>query len=190
MGLFYKVPTKQLFRVRRDIFEKNGVPALKRNGFEESPYQGMRFGYLDPGTFAYDLCRLNARDHLEMITTYISRGDRWITVYLNIFELKPVLRSLEQLTDVDGIQFHLPPNSITKMRLRIDDFKGMPLFRTVDHKIKPFYTERGYRRRVEQLRQLIGNDLDNIDHFVNRWYELYRPMITNWQGKAIDKGAI
>src|SRR5258708_4435327 len=143
----------------------------------ESPYKGMRFGKLDAVVYVYDLCRLNTHSRLEFITTYISKGDRWINVYLNIFDLKPALKSLTQLHGLNEMQFHLPPNSVTKMRLRMDDFKGMPLFRTVEYRIKSFYSEKGFQKNVEELSQLIESDLNNINFFVISWNDLHQPMI-------------
>jgi len=187
MALFYKLSAKKLLEVRNEIFVKNGIPPLLRNGFEESPYIGMRFGKLEPGIYAYDLCRLTSGSHLETITTYISKGDNWIKIYLNIFALEPTLESLTQLKNCEAIQFHLPPNTFTEMRLRIDDFKGMPLFRTIEYKLKSFYTERGFYKRVNELSNLIENDLGNIDSFVKRWHELHKPLTTDWEGKKINK---
>jgi hypothetical protein len=186
MGLFYKVSPKKLFEVRNEIFVKNGIPALKKNGFNESPYRGMRFGKLDAGTYVFDLCRLNDGSDLETITTYISKRDSWIKVYLNVFKLTPALKSLEQLKELDGMQFFLPPNSITKMRLRVNGIKGIPLFNTVEHKIKYFYTESGFQERIEELGKLIEIDLSNIDFFIKRWHELHMPMVTDWEGNKID----
>ncbi|MBV8388597.1 MAG: hypothetical protein JO080_02230 [Mucilaginibacter sp.] len=186
MGLFYKAPRKRIFEQRNEIFIKYGVPALKKNGFEESPYKGMRFGKLDAGTYAFDLCRLTEGSHLETITTYISKGDRWIKIYLNIFILKPTLKTLSQLNGLDQMQFFLPPNSISEMRLRSDDFKGMPLFNTVKYKIKRYYSERGFQKRLKRLGELIERDLNNIDRFKERWYELHEPLMTDWEGHKLD----
>ncbi|NRF39134.1 hypothetical protein HQN83_10430 [Pedobacter sp. LMG 31643] len=166
---------------------KNGIPALQRNGFEESPFKGMRYGKLNANIYAYDLCRLASNSRLEYITVYISKGDSWINVFLNVFWLEPHLDSLKALKNLDGMQFHLPPNSISMMRLRIDDFKGMPLFRTMAHKIKPFYSEKGFHKRVEELSRLLELDLNNIDSFITRWYELYVPMVTNWEGEKVEE---
>jgi len=187
MGLFYKVPSKKLFEVRNEIFVKNGIPALKKKGFEESPYKGVRFGKIDSGTFVYDLCRLKADSQLETITTYISKGDSWIKVFLNVFQLHPALKSIDKLKALTGTQYLLPPNSVTRMRLRVNGIKGMPLFNTVEHKIKSFYTESGFQKRVSELSELIESDLTNIDSFINRWHELHQPLVTDWEGKEIAK---
>lgn len=184
MSLFYTASPKMLLNVRNEIFLKKGIPALNRNNFEQSPYTGARFGKYDASLYAYDLCRIN-NGNLETITTYISKKDNWIKIYLNIFKLNQSLYSLGALKGLDGIQFSLPPNSLTKMRLRIDDFKGMPLFRTVDHKIKSFYTETGFQKRVDELSALIAQDLNDIDSFVRRWHELHDPMLTDCEGKQI-----
>ena len=186
MGLFYKVSPKKLLEVRNEIFVKNGILALKRKGFEEMPFRAPWFGKNNLGDYTYELCRLNERRHLEIITTHISKGDLWIKIFLNIFDLKPDLKSLEQIKGLPIIQFYLPPNSLTEMRLRIDDFEGMPIFRTIEHKIKSYYSESGFQKRVDELRELIENDLNNIDSFVNRWYELHQSRVTNWEGKKVD----
>lgn len=85
------------------------------------------------------------------------------------------------------VQFYKLPNALTNMRLRIDDYFFIPLFRMLgkQHKIKSFYTERGFNRRVKRLGDLIENDLTNIDGFVARWYELNKPLITDWEGNQV-----
>ncbi len=186
MGLFYKLSSKKLLEIRNEMFVKFGIPILKRRGFEEMPFQAPWFGRNNLGDYTYELCRLNERQHLEIITTEISKGDLWIKIFLNIFELKPELNSLEQLKGLPIIQFYLPPNSLTEMRLRIHGIKVIPLFNTVKHKIKSFYTKRGLERRVKNLQRLIESDLNDIDSFIKRWYELHKPMVTNWEGKKID----
>jgi hypothetical protein len=62
----------------------------------------------------------------------------------------------------------------------------MPLFNTVDHKIKSFYTESGFQKRVDELSKLIETDLSKIDSFIRRWHELHQPMVTDWEGKKIE----
>lgn len=186
MRLIYKIEPKKLLQIRNEVFVNNGIPALKSTGFEKAPFPESLFGRNNLGDYTYELCRVNKDSELQMITTHISRGDRWIKIYLNIFRLKPALTSLEQLKNIDGMQFRLPPNSITSMRLRIDGFKGMPLFRMIEHKIKRFITNRGFQRRVKQLGILIERDLDNIDAFVKRWHEFHQMMTTDWSGKKVE----
>jgi hypothetical protein len=73
------------------------------------------------------------------------------------------------------------------MRLRRDDFKGMPLFNTVHHKLKSYYTKGGYQRSISRLSKLIEKDMNNIDRSVNRWHELHQPVVTGWDGKILDR---
>lgn len=67
------------------------------------------------------MCRLSKDSRIESIEIHISKGDKWIKMFLNIFALNPIAITLEQLKGVDGLQYHLPPSSLTKVRLRIDD---------------------------------------------------------------------
>jgi len=186
MGLFFNVSQKKLLQLRNDIFISIGIPALRNNGFDKAPFPESLFGKNNVGGDSYELCRVSKESQLEMITTHISKGDRWIKIFLNIFRLRPELRSLGQLKNIDGMQFRLPPNSRSQMRLDIDGFKGMPLFRTEEFKIKSFFTESGFQKRIEELGRLIERDLNNIDPFIQRWHELHQVMITSWDGKRIE----
>ena len=186
MGLFYKASDKELLKIRNKIFLESGIPALKKNGFIESPFPNSWYGKDDIGGYTYELCRLSNNSHLEIITALIVKGDIWIQIYLNIFELHPQLKSLKELRTVDGIKFDLPPNSLTKMWLRVDDYKGMPLFRAKEHKIKSFHSESGLDSRVKELSSLIEKDLTNIDSFVGKWHELHQPNETDWKGNKLQ----
>lgn len=185
MGLFCKVSEKELLNIRNQIFLNKGIPALKLNGFEQSPFSTGWYGKDDSGDYSYELCRLSKSLHLHMLFVDIIKGDKWIQIRLNIFNLKPRLKSIEKIKGVDGLQYHLPPNSLTQMRLRIDDYEGMPLFRMKDHKLKSFYSKSGLEKRSKELRDLIEQDLTNIDSFVNRWHELHEPNAVDWEGNKI-----
>ncbi|MEO7215893.1 hypothetical protein [Mucilaginibacter sp.] len=187
MGLFYNVSAKELLEARNELFVKKGIPALQQNGFERSPFAVDWFGRNNLKDFTYVLCRLAPHSQLQVVNTHISRGDKWIKIFLNIFELTPAVKSLDQLKDTDGLQYHLPPNSRSEMRLRSDDFEGMPLFNFVHHKVKPFYTEGGFRKRMFELGALIEEDLNNIDRFAKRWHELHKPLITDWEGRGVKE---
>ena len=191
MGLFYKVSEKELLLIRNRIFLDKGLSSLKNNGFDQSPFATAWFGKNNLGDFTYELCRVRKDSILEIVVTHISKGDHWIKVFLNIFKLSPDLRYLEQLQGVDGLQFHLPPNSLAKMRLRSDDIKGMPLldyhFMFGGHKIRSYYTKSGYDRQIGELSKRIEKDLINIDSFVERWHELHQPNLTDWEGNRINQ---
>lgn len=192
MGVFFKISSKDLFDIRNKIFLTRGIQALNKNGFEKSLFSTSWFGRNNLKDFTYELCRLNEHFHLEIIEIHISRGDSWIKVFLNIFELQPKIESLEPLNGIDGLSFHLLPSSITNMRLRIDDIKGLYLFHVLfgkEHKIGCYYSKSGFDKKIEELSKLIESDLSNIDHFVKRWYELQKPLITNWKGEKIGYNA-
>lgn len=186
MGLLYKISEKEFLEIRNKIFLKSGIPSLQKNGFEKSPFSTAWFGKNNMGDYTYELCRVSEGSQLEIIVTHISKGDSWIKIFLNIFELYPEIKSIEQLNGVDGLQYHLPPNSLTKMRLRIDDIKGVPLFNYDfmfgGHKLKSFKTESGLNKRIEELSSLIKEDLTNIDSFVKRWFKLHQLNVTDWKG--------
>ena len=187
MGLFYEVSDKELLSVRHKIFKESGVPALEKNGFSKSPFRETWFGEYDRNIsgYSYELCRITNLRYLEIITAYIVKGDKFIQISMNIFELYPKVNSISNLDGYDGTNFHLPPNSISKMRLRSDDYKGPPLFYMLflpEHKIGKYRTKWGYEKEVTKLKELILEDMANINLFVNRWHELHKPIITDWEG--------
>lgn len=174
MGLFYTASPKEMTDIRKKIFLEVGLPALEKQGFVRSPFLKEWFGWYPNMGYFYELCRLTEGSMLERVSVRIIRGDRWIQVCLNIFKLEPAVTSLEQLTDVDGLKFDLPPNSISKMRLRWN------------HKIKSYHTKRGLARRAERLEKIIASDLGDIDYFVKRWHEKHRVATTTWEGIPVE----
>ena len=119
-------------------------------------------------------------------------GEKWIQIYLNIFKLSPSPVSISALNKSDGIKFCLPPNSQSRMRLRMDDHKLPPiiyLFFLPKHKIGPFFTKAGYDYELNKLNRLIKLDMENIDKFVERWHELHKPILTDWEGNIIDSSS-
>lgn len=192
MAIFYQATDKELLDLRNRLFIEKGVPALFKNGFVKSPFSTAWFGKDNMGGYQYDLCRLTNDDHLEMLIVYILKREKWIKVDLNVFKLTPHLESINQLQGVDGLQFSIPPYSKTKMRLRDDDIKGPPLlsydFWFKQHKLYTYYTRRGLTNRANELGNLLETDLTNIDHFVRRWHELHRPLVTSWEGLSLKSG--
>lgn len=186
MGLYYKISDKELLSVRNAIFLEDGIPCLNKNGFIKSPFSTAWGGKNNLGDYTYELCRISNGSILEFIVTHISKGDYWIKIYLNVFKLYPEVIECKQLINTDGLHFHLPPNSLTKMRLRIDDFKGIPLFRRTEHRLKKFNTQNGFEKSVEKLRILIRKDMSNIDSFVKRWHEMHKPLVTDWNGNPLS----
>jgi len=144
MRIFYKVTDKELLTLKNKVVVETAIPTLQKHGFIYSPYSTPWNGRNNLGDFSYELCRLSSDSQLQIIEIYVARGDRWIQFHLNIFNLHPKLESIKQLSGLDGIQFKIPPNSLTNLRLRLDDIKGMPLLRLGymnGHKLKRFYTK-------------------------------------------------
>ena len=187
MGLFYRISDAKILEIKNKIFLESGVPSLSKNGFERSPFKVDWFGKNNLKDYNYSFCRLSQDSQLERVSVKILQGDKWIQVFLNVFIVKPTIKSLDQLNEVNGLQYHLPPNSISAMRLRIDDSQGMPLFRSTEHRIKSYNSESGFKKRVGELRALIEKDMENIDYFVKRWHELHKPLITDWEGNPISR---
>jgi hypothetical protein len=189
MSIFYNLSDKELLNIRNEVFKKSVAPEIEKQGFSRSPFSTSWYGRNNLNDFDYEFCRLNQNAQLEILSVDISRGDRWIKIQLNIFDLRPRLDSLDALQGLKGTKFFLPPNSTTQMRLRSDDYRGIPLFYMLfcpEHKIGSYWTKRGFERRVGALQTLIRMDMQNIDAFVKRWHEIHKPFVTNWVGELVE----
>jgi len=191
MGLFYKISDKKLLKDRNNLFKEVGLPLLESNGFEKRPFKTSWFGEYYSGIkgYIYTYGRISENSYFEYINIYITKGDEYIKVFLNIFNLSPKLSSINELNECEGINFGIPPNTITKMRLRSDDYKGPPLFYMLflpEHKVGSYYTKKGYEAEINKLKKLIKSDMENIDSFVKKWHELHKPNITDWEGNIIS----
>lgn len=178
MGLCYKISPKELLEVRNKVFLENGLTALYKTGFSQSPFSTSWFGRNNLHGYSYVICRLSKDSVLEYIIVHISRRDKWVKIFLNIFKLHPEVKSLKSLEGLEGTQYGLPPNSITQMRLRADDYKGIPLFYMLfrkRHKFGRYCTKSGFRARTDEFAKLIGEDMANIDSFVKRWHQMHQP---------------
>lgn len=177
---------KEIMRIRKEIVLEKGIPALHQNGFERSPYLGADFGWHSNLGYLYELCRLGENSILERVRIDIVKGDSWIKVWLNAFELVPKVNKLSELKEIDGIKFRLPPCSLSEMRLHLDDRKGIPLFDIEHwksaHKLKKSFTGCGSSKAISSLSENVQHDLINIDQFFKRWYELHTLLRTTWDG--------
>jgi len=188
MGLFYKVTDKELLDRRNKLFLEKGIPALNSNGFIKSPLTD-NYGRNNLKDFMYELSKLKSNSLLEKLSIYICRGDRYIQIYLNIFELVPKINTLEKLTGLDAVQYGIPPSNRNSMQLRADDYHFIPIITPlfyIRHKLSPYYTKNGYEKRIQELGVLIEKDMKNIDSFVKRWHELHTPIKTTWDGVKIE----
>lgn len=189
MSIFYRATDKEIFEVKKKIFIEKGIPLLFKNDFVQSPFLGSCFGKYDSRLHVYDFIKLTEDSLLQQITVNIFKGDNWIQIYLNIFQLDSSIKSIQQLKTVDGIKFSMPPNSISNMRLHVDDFKGIPLFNYDsmfrNHKLKSSWTKFGFKKSVEKLEQRIETDLSDFDKYVRRWNKIFSPLKTTIDGEII-----
>ena len=181
-----KVSDKTLLKIRNSILI-NAIPILEEQGFEKSPFISSWFGRNNLGDFTYDLARLS-NSCIELITIHISKGDKWIKAYLNIFDLFPIPKTLSELNKINGIAFRLAPNNRTQMRLDIElpkrnfiDF----IFPKKEYKLKFFLTHSGLIQRQCKLENILKYDFKNIDLKIEMWYKVHKPMKTDWEGKPI-----
>ncbi len=179
---------KQL-KIRNEIFLTKGVPALQEKGFKKSPFSSAWYGKDDSGDYIYELCKLTNDSILQMMTVEIVEEDKWIKLFLNIFNLQPDVKNILDLEGCNGLKYHLPPNSFSKMRLRVDDIKGIPLFNYQfmfgGHQLKSFNSETTMKRRIIELENIIEKDLTNLESFIKKWYEIYHVNIVDWEGNLV-----
>jgi acyl carrier protein len=98
------------------------------------------------------------------------------------------VNSITQLLGLEGSPFAMTVKNKSKyMQLRLDEYKGPPIFHmySPEHKIGRFFTKSGYKTELRKLKKLIKADMENIDHFVERWHELHKPNQTDWNGNVI-----
>lgn len=183
--MFYKVSKRDFLLVRKNILFK-AIPILEAQGFEKSPFSTSWFGRDNTGSFEYVFVRLS-NSHLEQLLIQICRGDRWIQVYLNIFELYPTPKTLSELRGLSGMKFNLPPANRTSERL--DDLPKCNaikfIFAINRYKLKRFITHSGYMRRQKKVEKLLKRDFENIDQKIAIWHQLHKPMKTTWEGTPI-----
>ncbi len=193
MKLFYKVSDNQMLNDRNELFKEVGIPALTKNGFSLSPFNGAWHGEFDSsnGSYNYDFCRITQNIFLEILDVSIHNKDRRINIYLCIFEFTKKIDSIDQLRGFEGTPFAMTVKNKDKyIQLRLDEYKGPPLFYMFflpEHKIARYYTKSGYKSRLEQLKKLIKSDMESIDEFIKRWHELFKPTITDWEGNIIKE---
>lgn len=188
MNIIYSPSNKELLNIKNKVVLDIAIPLLLKEGFSRSPFSTAWFGRNNLNDFDYELCRLAANSNLEVVRMYVAREDKWIQISLNIFELDPTPGSITELDNIDGLQFRLPPNSSTEIRLRSDDIKGPPIFRLkymTGHKLKPFLTRAGLERSIIHLTNILKSDIENFDKFIKRWHELNKPLKTNWMGHQV-----
>ena len=189
MGVLFQVSAEEMVELRNRIFTERGVPNLLLNGYEKAPFSSSWNGKEDFGGYNYEFCRLR-EGYLEFLHIYITKGDSWIEMQLNVFEIHPPITFMEELQEISHIKYILPPAVRTSMRLRFDDYIWIPIitpFCFRKHKIGRFFTRWGLNREVKKLEHLIAKDMAHINAFVSRWHELHIPYRMDREGNIIEK---
>lgn len=186
---------KEALRIRNDIFIQNIVPILEEKGFVKSPFKTGNFGSCsNTRIYIYDMCRLCNNGLLEFVTTKISGYDRYMKIYINAFKLYPNIQSLHDLNEIDDTQYHVCPNNKNAMWIDTDFIVGPPLL-SKDFwfnclKLKKSYTERGLKKRIEELKRKATIKVNNIDTFFGKWHDKFQPNVVAWNGGPYDNKAI
>jgi len=176
MSFFYKPTGKEILNIRNKIFVECGTTALNNNSFIKSPFSTSWFGRNNLGDFTYDFIRLKDKTRLEFLQVHINKGDVYIKLFLNVFQLDNQIQSINDLDGRDALKLSLPPLSLSQMRLRSDDYKFIPIITVLfytEHKLGMYITKKGFDSKIGKLRNLIRKDCQNIDRFTKRWDEKY-----------------
>jgi hypothetical protein len=182
MNLFYKPTDKELLNTRNRIFLECGAAELYSNGFIKSPFATSWFGRNNLGDFTYEFIRLKEKTRLEFLVVHISKGDAYIKLFLNVFEVENKIKSVKDLDGKDALKLHLPPCALSMMRLRSDDYKFIPLITVLfykEHKLGTYWTKKGFDSKINSLCSIIRKDCQNIDGFIKRWHKKYSLQTVN-----------
>lgn len=181
------ISDKELLQVRNSIF-LNAVPYLMKSGFKQSPFKTHLYGRNNLGDYSYDFARIS-NYYLELLTIHISTGDRWIKIFLNIFNPRPHINSLSELKDYDGLKYRLSPNNSSRMRLETDLLQqSSPLSKILHRNELKLYRTISCRGRIKERIRLERNlifTFNHIDEYVNIWLTIHTPKITDWDGNII-----
>ena len=96
---------------------------------------------------------------------------------------------IKELKGSSGMQFCLPPNSLTQMRLREDGCGKITLFKELfspHYKLGGSLSFRRFKHKVGKLEKLILNDMRNIDRFITQWHSIYQTNSRDWNGNEIS----
>ena len=43
------------------------------------------------------------------------------------------------------------------------------------------------KRQIEKLKRRLEKDISNIENFIDKWFSIYTPNITQWNGEVIKE---
>ena len=186
----YKATRKDVLKARKDIFLKDALPILKAKRFVEEPFKTSNFGWCGFG-YIYDMCRLRKGKFLEFVSVRIPQGDKYVQIFIHVFEVTPQLDSLSSLKEKEGLKYFIPPNCEKEIRLDTGFIKGAPIlskgFWLGGLKLGHYFTKTDYDKQVEKLKEKVKSRLCNIDAYFEKWYECHRPNLVKWDGELIER---
>jgi len=174
MSLFYKPTDKEILNTRNKVLLECATTELYNNGFIKSAFSTAWFGRNNLGDFTYEFVRLQEDSKLELLVVHINKGDSYVKLNLNIFDVGSAITSFKDIENKNALKLHVPPLSLTKMRLRSDDYRFIPIitpFFYKEHKLGFYLSRKGFNNQVNKLCKLLREDCRNIDRFVHRWHE-------------------
>lgn len=183
---WYKASEGNMLESIGKEFEARAVLKLMQNRFIHSPFSTSWFGKNNLGGYTYEFCKLLSSGHLQWLTVHIPRGDRSVSVFLNIFALSPAPESLEELSGLNGLKFAIRPLKDTSMNFREEDRGLQLLFHVNSYRVGRYFTKRQFEQKIAILGDKLERDFSNIQYFVNRWYKTRgNPQITDWEGRVL-----
>lgn len=163
--MFYKISLKEAFKIRRDIFKKEGNPALETIGFHKSPFKGIWFGFY-PGhnLYEFEFCRITKTNNIEFLWVSILREDRFIFVSFEAYHLSQNI-DYKRLKNIDEFEFGRPINRVKNIEL-LSQGKELQLKRL-------FITKRFANRFIKKFSLKVGLVFNNIEDRIEHWYQTH-----------------
>ncbi len=192
-----KVTTKEKNIAKRELFFEVLLPLLEAQGFTRDlqiPFIWDSDWGWSPGAagYCYELVRIQA-NYFEFLDVYIpsSNISRQFQIHLQILEIK----SDNNFTKGTHITREMKLNIMnSKKNLLLSpsfSIYGMrkPKFAKPSYMLKRFFTRRGYRKRIDQLKNDLIKDFTNIQPIINKWLEIQNPNIIDLTQMEIKKTA-
>lgn len=181
---------KAILKARKGIFLEDALPILKSKGFVDTPFKTSNFGWCGFG-YIYDMCRLREGKFLEFVSVRIPKGDKYIQIFINVFEITPHLISLLPLKEAECLKYFILPNSEKEMRLDSDFINGSPIlskeFWFGGLKLGHYFTKMGYNKQVDKLKKKVKVKVCDIDAYFEKWHGCHRPNLVKWNGELVER---
>ena len=170
--------------VMHGIIQQDGLPILYNKGFAASPFLENWHGKDNLGDYVVSLFRISTKDELEYLDINVSHFNRRIVLHINVFELNPRIKTLNELNGHTIIPLCLAPYSISRMVIGKDEFGKIPLFRIFSEVNLDFGAPRSkvdLSLRRKRLTNSVIKVCTNIDDSFLRWHKRYTAASVDWK---------